>query len=59
MVYSHGAQADSSAHPATLCQDRLHVRLSRDFVQALIACDAGLTDNDYAALDDMATSIQW
>ena len=32
---------------------------NRDFVEALISYDAGLTDNDYATLDDMATSIQW
>ena len=32
---------------------------NRDFVEALISYDSGLTDNDYATLDDMATSIQW
>lgn len=31
----------------------------RDFIAALKAYDTGLTKNDYATLDELATSIQW
>jgi hypothetical protein len=32
---------------------------NRDFIAALTAYDAGLTDNKYAPLQEIATSIQW